>query len=110
MASVIDRPIDKSAIKAKYAEERAKRLREDGNDQYQPLEGKLSDLAADPHTPYIERDPVSDHVTFAFVGAGLSGLVVGARLKEAGIADVRLIDKAGGVGGTWYWNRYPGAR
>lgn len=110
MASVIDRPIDKSAIKAKYAEERVKRLREDGNDQYLPLEGKFSDLAADPHTPYIERDPVSDHVTFAFVGAGLSGLVVGARLKEAGIADVRLIDKAGGVGGTWYWNRYPGAR
>ncbi|MFN4186341.1 MAG: flavin-containing monooxygenase, partial [Hyphomonas sp.] len=56
------------------------------------------------------RDPVADHVTFAFVGAGMSGLVVGARLKEAGIGDFRLIDKAGGVGGTWYWKRYPGAR
>jgi cyclohexanone monooxygenase len=102
--------LDKDAIKKKYAEERAKRLRPDGNAQYQRLEGKFEDLSVDPHTPFQERAPVSDHVTFAFIGAGFSGLVVGARLKEAGIHDFRLIDKAGGVGGTWYWNRYPGAR
>lgn len=102
--------LDKDAVKKKYAEERAKRLRPDGNAQYQPLEGKFADLAVDPHTPFQERDPVTDHVTFAFVGAGFSGLVVGARLKEAGISDFRLIDKGGDVGGTWYWNRYPGAR
>jgi cyclohexanone monooxygenase len=102
--------LDKADIKAKYAAERAKRLRPDGNDQYQRLSGKFASLAADPYTPFIEREPVADHVTFAFVGAGMSGLVVGARLKEAGIDSFRLIDKAGGVGGTWYWNRYPGAR
>ena len=102
--------LDKADIKSKYAAERAKRLRPEGNAQYQRLAGKFASLAADPYTPYIERDPVTDHVTFAFVGAGMSGLVVGARLKEAGIGDFRLIDKAGGVGGTWYWNRYPGAR
>ncbi|WP_374139364.1 NAD(P)-binding protein, partial [Sphingomonas sp.] len=102
--------LDKADIKSKYAAERAKRLRPEGNAQYQRLSGKFASLAADPYTPYIERDPVTDHVTFAFVGAGMSGLVVGARLKEAGIGDFRLIDKAGGVGGTWYWNRYPGAR
>ena len=101
---------DKDALKRKYAEERAKRLRPDGNSQYQRLESKFEDLAVDPYTPFQEREPVKDHVTFAFIGAGFSGLVVGARLKEAGIRDFRLIDKAGGVGGTWYWNRYPGAR
>lgn len=101
---------DKAAIKQKYSDERAKRLRADGNDQYQRLEGRFRDMAVDPHTPLLERDPVRDHVTFAFVGSGFSGLVVAARLKEAGIEDVRLIDKGGDVGGTWYWNRYPGAR
>ncbi len=102
--------LDKDAIKRKYAEERAKRLRADGNDQYQRLEGNFDYLAADPYTPFREREPVRDHVTFAFVGAGFSGLVVGARLKEAGIDDFRLIEKGGDVGGTWYWNRYPGAQ
>ncbi len=102
--------LDKDTIRKKYAEERAKRLRPDGNDQYVRLEGTFEDLAVDPHTPFRERAPVRDHVTFAFIGAGFSGLVVGARLKEAGISDVRLIDKGGDVGGTWYWNRYPGAR
>ncbi|MBA3879070.1 MAG: monooxygenase [Sphingobium sp.] len=102
--------LDREAIKQKYAAERAKRLRPDGNEQYQRLSGKFQDMAADPYTPFVPRDPVSDHVTFAFIGAGMSGLVTGARLKEAGIESVRLIDKAGGVGGTWYWNRYPGVR
>ena len=105
-----DAVLDKAAIKQKYAEERAKRLREDGNAQYQPLEGKFGAMAEDPYTPFIEREPVTDHVTFAFVGAGMAGLVTGARLKEAGIDSVRLIDKGGDVGGTWYWNRYPGVQ
>ena len=34
---------------------------------------------------------------------------MGARLREAGYRSIRLIEKAGDVGGTWYWNRYPGA-
>ncbi|MEM1196081.1 MAG: NAD(P)/FAD-dependent oxidoreductase [Pseudomonadota bacterium] len=110
MATAAPEKLDKDAIKRKYAEERAKRLRPEGNGQYQRLEGAFGDMGADPHTPFRERDPVHDHVTFAFIGAGLSGLVVGARLKEAGIDDFRLIEKAGGVGGTWYWNRYPGVR
>ena len=102
--------LDKDAIKKKYAEERAKRIREDGNDQYQRLESNFEDMATDPHTPFQGRSPIKDHVTFAFVGAGFSGLVVGARLKEAGFSDFRLIEKGGNVGGTWYWNRYPGAQ
>ncbi|MCR9195617.1 MAG: NAD(P)/FAD-dependent oxidoreductase [Hyphomonas sp.] len=102
--------LDKEALKKKYAEERDKRLRSDGNAQYQRLEGKFEDLATDPYTPLKERAPVMDHVTFAFIGGGFAGLVVGARLKEAGIESVRIIEKGGDFGGTWYWNRYPGAQ
>ena len=102
--------LDKDALKKKYAEERDKRLRADGNAQYVRLEGRFEDLAADPYTPWKERDPMTDHVTFAFIGGGFAGLVVGARLKEAGIDSVRIIEKGGDFGGTWYWNRYPGAQ
>ncbi|MEL6692830.1 MAG: NAD(P)/FAD-dependent oxidoreductase [Pseudomonadota bacterium] len=102
--------LDKDALKKKYAEERDKRVRADGNDQYVRLEGRFEDLAADPYTPWKDRDPVTDHVTFAFIGGGFAGLVVGARLKEAGIDSVRIIEKGGDFGGTWYWNRYPGAQ
>ena len=58
----------------------------------------------------VERDPKTDHVTVAFIGGGFAGLVTGARLKEAGVDDVRIIEKGGDFGGTWYWNRYPGAQ
>lgn len=102
--------LDKDALKQKYAEERDKRLRADGNAQYQRLEGKFEDLATDPYTAWSDRDPVTDHVTFAFIGGGFAGLVVGARLKQAGIDSVRIIEKGGDFGGTWYWNRYPGAQ
>jgi cation diffusion facilitator CzcD-associated flavoprotein CzcO len=103
--------IDKEALKQKYLEERDKRLRPDGNAQYIRLAGtKFGHYLDDPYTPVVERDPVTDHVTFAFIGGGFAGLVTGARLKEAGVDDVRIIDKAGDFGGTWYWNRYPGAQ
>jgi cation diffusion facilitator CzcD-associated flavoprotein CzcO len=102
--------VDKEALKRKYAEERAKRLRPDGNAQYLRLEGTLAHYLDDPYTPVVEREPVTDHVTFAFIGGGFAGLVTGARVKEAGIEDVRIIEKGGDFGGTWYWNRYPGAQ
>ncbi|MBK5222892.1 MAG: NAD(P)/FAD-dependent oxidoreductase [Acidimicrobiia bacterium] len=102
--------IDKDAIRRKYIEERDKRLRADGNAQYIRLKGQLDHYLDDPYTPRVEREPVTDHVAVAFIGAGFAGLVTGARLVEAGVTDVRLIDKAGDVGGTWYWNRYPGAQ
>ena len=105
-----EKSIDKDALRAKYAEERDKRLRADGNDQYQRLEGKFADLAVDSYIPVKAREPVTDHVTFAFIGGGFAGLVVGARLKAAGIDDVRIVEKGGDFGGTWYWNRYPGAQ
>jgi cation diffusion facilitator CzcD-associated flavoprotein CzcO len=42
------------------------------------------------------------------VGGGIAGLLAGAQLRKAGIERIRIVDAAGGVGGTWYWNRYPG--
>ena len=101
-------PIDKDALKAKYRRERDKRLRPDGNDQYVRLAGQLAHYLDDPYTPITERPPVTDDVTVAFIGGGFAGLVTGARLKEAGVDDVRIIEKGGDFGGTWYWNRYPG--
>ena len=76
--------IDKKALLEKYVAERDKRLRADGNDQYLRLEGQLSHYLDDPYTPFVEREPLADHVTFAFVGGGFAGLVTGARLVEAG--------------------------
>ena len=105
-----DGAIDKEALRAKYLAERDKRLRPDGNDQYIEIKGQLSHFIEDPYTPFVEREPVTDHVTFAFIGGGFAGLVTGARLVEAGITDLRIVEKGGGFGGTWYWNRYPGAQ
>jgi len=108
-AAATRRPIDKEALLRKYRAERDKRLRPDGNAQYQRLEGVFSHYAEDPYTPFKERAPKTDHVTFTFVGGGFAGLVTGARLVEGGVKDVRIVEKGGDFGGTWYWNRYPGA-
>ena len=102
--------IDKEALKKKYLAERDKRLRVDGNAQYLRIAGQLAHYLEDPYTPFQEREPVTDHVQVAFIGGGFAGLVTGARLKEQGITDVRIIEKGGDFGGTWYWNRYPGAQ
>lgn len=107
-AIAIDPSIDKEALRQRYARERDKRLRPDGTDQYQRLDGKFGDLAADPWTPVEQRVAVTDHVTFTFIGGGFAGLCAGAHMKMAGVDDVRIIDTAGGFGGVWYWNRYPG--
>ncbi len=50
-----------------------------------------------------------DDVEFAIIGGGFGGLLMGARLREAGFESIRMVESAGDFGGTWYWNRYPGA-
>ena len=94
------RVIDKEALRRKYIEERDKRLRPDGNDQYLEVKGRLAHFLDDPYTPVAEREPRTDHVTFAFIGGGFAGLATGARLVEAGISDVRIVEKGGDFGGT----------
>jgi cyclohexanone monooxygenase len=103
-------PIDKTALLAKRIAERDKRLRPDGNAQYLSLKCRLAHYLDDPYTPFEPREAKSDHVTSAFVGGGFAGLVTGSRLVEAGVGDVRTVEKGGDFGGTWYWTQYPGAQ
>ncbi|MFV0258277.1 MAG: flavin-containing monooxygenase [Acidimicrobiales bacterium] len=107
--AVTDDPRALDEIHRRYATERDKRVRSDGNDQYVEVRGAFGRYTADPWTEPAPRDPVFDEVTAVFIGGGFGGLVTGARLTEAGI-DVRIIEKGGDFGGTWYWNRYPGAQ
>jgi cation diffusion facilitator CzcD-associated flavoprotein CzcO len=105
-----DIPFDPDALREKYAEERDKRLRPDANDQYVEVKAEFSNYVEDPYVePGFTRDPIFDHVNVAIIGGGFGGLLMGGRLKEGGFTGIRLVEKAGDVGGTWYWNRYPGA-
>ena len=90
-------------------QERDRRLRPDGIAQYVEISGVFADFANDPWSDQeFTREPLSDEVDVAIIGAGFGGLLTGARLRELGVQSIRLIDKAADVGGTWYWNRYPG--
>ena len=100
---------DVAALRQKYALERDRRLRPDGVAQYVEIAGPFAGFADDPWSdPGFAREPLSDEVDVAIIGAGFGGLLTGARLRELGVQSIRLIDKAADVGGTWYWNRYPG--
>ena len=102
--------IDREALLERYRIERDKRLRPDGSDQYVEVTGRFAHYVDDPYVERVEREPIADEVTVAVIGGGFAGLVTGARLREAGVGGVRIIEKGGDVGGTWYWNRYPGAQ
>ena len=105
-----DLDFDPAALKAKYLEERDKRLRDDGNEQYVEVTAEFSHYVDDPYVePGFSRAPLHDEVEVAIIGGGFGGLLMAARLREAGFDDIRMIEKAGDFGGTWYWNRYPGA-
>ncbi|TAQ83527.1 hypothetical protein B7494_g8145 [Chlorociboria aeruginascens] len=100
---------DPSALAQKYAEEKAKRLREDGVTQYQETEGKFAGFKADTFTDVkIERDAIEKDTTVLIVGGGFSGLVTAVRLEQEGVHDWVILEKGGGFGGAWYWNQYPG--
>src|ERR1700726_2023932 len=102
---------DPEILRAKYREERDKRLRPDGNEQYVEGKGDFSRYIADPYVdPGFTRAPLNDAVDVVIIGGGFGGLLAGARLREAGIKSIRMIEKGGDFGGTWYWNRYPGAQ
>jgi cation diffusion facilitator CzcD-associated flavoprotein CzcO len=107
-----DTPFSPEALTAKYREERDKRLqlRPDGTAQYVDVSGIFADFARDPYVaPGYTRDPVVEEVDAVIVGAGFGGMMAAAELAKLGIRNIRIIDKAGDFGGTWYWNRYPGA-
>jgi len=102
---------DVEALRARYVEERDKRLRSDANEQYVEIAADFSHYQDDPFAAEVlARAPVFDDVEVAIIGAGFAGLLAGANLRKAGLRTIRLIDQASDVGGTWYWNRYPGVQ
>jgi cyclohexanone monooxygenase len=106
----IDLGFDPEELREKYRVERDKRLRVDGSEQYQEMTGDFTHYVDDPYIgEKIEREPLTDEMDVIVIGGGFGGLITGARLKESGLDRVRIIEKGGDFGGTWYWNRYPGA-
>jgi len=102
--------IDVEALKRKYAEERDKRLRSDALEQYRELEGRFADFDRDPHAdPDFTRAALAEDCDVLIIGGGFAGLLSAARLRERGFESLRIVEKGADFGGTWYWNRYPGA-
>ena len=104
-----DASFDPEAVRARYLAERDKRL--------VPGRAAIRDLRTDEHfaryrndpfTPMVERQALSDEVDVVVVGGGIAGVLAAAHLRKAGVQRIRIVDQAGGIGGTWYWNRYPG--
>jgi len=109
-AAADDLGFDPTALKAKYRAERDKRLRADGNQQYVEMTGAFAHYLDDPYVePGFTRAPLTDETDIAVIGGGFGGLLAGARLRQQGMTSIRIIEKGGDFGGTWYWNRYPGA-
>ena len=109
-AATMSLDFDPVELRKKYRAERDRRIKAEGNDQYIKIEAEFSHYLDDPYVePGFERAPLTDEIEVAVIGGGFGGLLAGARLREAGIDNVRMIEKGGDFGGTWYWNRYPGA-
>jgi cyclohexanone monooxygenase len=91
---------------AKY---RAFREARRGAADYMAMEGDFKKYLEDVYSaPPIPREALTDECEILVVGAGFSGLLLWHKLRDAGFTDVRFCEKGGDVGGTWYWNRYPG--
>jgi len=109
MSETLD--FDPDALREKYRHERDQRLRPEANDQYIEITAGFRHYVDDPHVdPGFTRKPLTDAVDAVIVGGGFGGLLAVARLRESGVKDIRIIEKGGDFGGTWYWNRYPGAQ
>lgn len=104
--------IDMEALRRKYQAERDKRVRSDHEAQYTEVTGAFAHYYE--VDPYIDRgmsrEPLTDDIEVAIIGGGFSGILSAARLSQQGVDDFRIIEAAGDFGGTWYWNRYPGAQ
>jgi len=112
MADVDELGFDPDELRERYRRERDRRIRANGADQYIEMAGSFARFAED--DPYVEpgfaRDPIVEDVDIAIIGGGFSGLLAAARLTEQGVTSFRIVEAGGDFGGTWYWNRYPGAQ
>src|SRR5579864_8602908 len=99
-------------IKEKFAEERDLRLkyRPEGTAQYlTDLDGTFAKYEIDTYASEpAPREAINDTVECLFIGGGFSALLTSARLRERGVESIRIVERGADVGGTWYWNRYPG--
>ena len=101
---------DPDELRQKYQVERDKRIRPEGSEQYTEVAGDFSQYIDDPYIDVTQkRAPLNDEIDVAIIGGGFGGLITAARFSERGINNIRVIEKGGDFGGTWYWNRYPGA-
>src|SRR4051794_11515642 len=99
---------DPDVVRAKYRAERDRRLvpgradiRNLATDQH------FARFRRDPFTPFRDREPIHDDPDVVIVGGGIAGILAGVELRKAGVERIRIVDTAGGIGGAWYWNRYP---
>ena len=106
-----DLDFDPEALRQKYRHERDKRIRTDGEAQYIEASAEFAHYAdEDPYATDLERDPMTGEPDVVIIGAGFSGLMTAARMRERGVSNFLVIESGGDFGGTWYWNRYPGAQ
>jgi cation diffusion facilitator CzcD-associated flavoprotein CzcO len=102
-------PAELAALRQRYRLERERRVRPDGARQYRSTDAEFGYYAADPYVDEVtEREPLRDAVDVAVIGGGFGGILAGARMRQQGLERVRIVEKGGDFGGTWYWNRYPG--
>ena len=105
---------DPEALTERYRLERDKRIRDDAETQFMqvtndsPFANKY--LTEDPYAEHVERAPLTDTREVIVIGGGWVGMMTAARLVQAGVSDVRIVESGADFGGTWYWNRYPGAQ
>ena len=104
-------PVPLGAVFSAVEQEKYRAFKEDrrGAADYMALEGEFSKYLEDVYSaPPIERETLSDECEILVVGAGFAGLLLWQKLQKEGFTDVRFCENGGDVGGTWYWNRYPG--
>ena len=98
----------------RYRHERDKRVRADAESQFVKVthDSVFANkyLENDPYCEPLERGPIKDEREVIIIGGGWVGMMTAARLTQAGVRDVRIVESAADFGGTWYWNRYPGAQ
>lgn len=101
---------DPAELKRRYDNERDIRLHPKRNSQFVEVTAEFSHYVDDPYVEEgLSRDPLTDETDILIIGGGFGGVLAGARFRQAGFEEIRIVEKGGNFGGTWYWNRYPGA-
>jgi len=102
---------DPEELRKKYLDERDKRLNALGAEQYVDIKGEFAEFADDPWVKEtLKRDPIDIDTDVAVLGGGMAGILSSISLTRRGVTDFLIIEEAADLGGTWYWNRYPGIR